>query len=147
MATIQLMKESALRHEMIYGAPVLAYAWLIFLFSSIAALPYVPSFFGLDKIAHFCEYFFFGCLIRRWLLAEKNRHIKHRSFVLTILIGTCYGLSDEWHQSFVPGRHASLWDVWFDALGVVIAASAYPWIATKLLAGRNFAENRKRGRP
>ena len=58
--TIQIMKESSLRHELIYGAPVLAYAGLIFLLSSISKFPDIlPSFFGFDKLAHFSEYFFF----------------------------------------------------------------------------------------
>lgn len=131
--TIQVMKESDLRHELIYGAPVLAYAGMIFLLSSISTLPYViPSFFGFDKLAHFSEYYFFGCLICRWLIAEKGRSANRHFIALTIAIGTCYGLSDEWHQSFVPGRDATLWDVLFDALGVVAAAFTYPLIIKRI---------------
>jgi len=82
------MKESSLRHELIYGAPVLAYAGLIFLLSSISTFPYIiPSFVGFDKLAHFSEYYVFGCLICRWLLVEKNRFANHHSFALTIVIG------------------------------------------------------------
>jgi VanZ family protein len=137
--TIQVMKESNLRHRLIYGAPVLAYAVLIFLLSSIATLPYViPSFFGFDKLAHFSEYYFFGCVICRWLLAETCRFANRHFFALTIVIGTCYGLSDEWHQSFVPGRHATLWDALFDTLGIVTAAVTYPLIMKKFPVLKQF---------
>jgi len=35
------------------------------------------------------------------------------------LLSLAYGLMDEWHQSWVPGRHAGLGDVMTDALGAV----------------------------
>jgi VanZ family protein len=133
------MKESNLHHELIYGAPVLAYAGLIFLLSSLYKFPdVVPSFFGFDKLAHFSEYYFFGCVICRWLIAERNRFANRHALVLTILIGTCYGLSDEWHQSFVPGRNATLWDALFDALGVVMAAVTYPLIIKRIPLFKKF---------
>jgi VanZ family protein len=47
------------------------------------------------------------------------------SLMMTILIGKGYAQSDEWHQSFVPGRDASLWDVLFDIAGVVAGAITY----------------------
>lgn len=140
--TIQVMKESNVRHRLIYGAPVLAYAVLIFLLSSISTLPYViPSFFGFDKLAHFSEYYFFGCVICRWLLAERCRFAKRHFFALTIVIGTCYGISDEWHQSFVPGRHATPWDALFDMLGVVTAAVTYPLIIKKVPLLKQILQN------
>lgn len=127
------MKRSRSYHEFKYGAPVLAYAGLIFLLSSVTKFPdVVPSFFGFDKLAHFSEYYLFGCLICRWLLAERSRFANHHAVLLTILIGTFYGIGDEWHQSFVPGRDASLWDGLIDALAVVTAASTYPWIMRRI---------------
>jgi VanZ family protein len=43
------------------------------------------------------------------------------SFLLTIL----YGVTDEFHQSFVPGRHASLLDLVADSFGALLFA---PWV-------------------
>jgi len=40
-----------------------------------------------------------------------------------------YGVLDEWHQSFVPGRHASLADVLLDSAGVVIGIGVAAWAA------------------
>jgi VanZ family protein len=127
------MKRSHLCHELTYGVPVLAYAGLIFLLSSVSKFPdVVPSFFGFDKLAHFIEYYFFGCLICRWLLNERPVFASRHAVFLTILLGAFYGISDEWHQSFVPGRDASFWDALFDALAVVVAAVTYPWIVRRI---------------
>jgi len=127
------MKVSYIGHELIYGAPVLAYAGLIFVLSSSTALTHViPSVFGFDKLAHFCEYYIFGFLIHRWLRAKRSGFADRYAAHLTVVIGTLYGLSDEWHQSFVPGRHATLWDVLFDGLGVVTAALSYPAIIKRI---------------
>ncbi|MBN2438803.1 MAG: VanZ family protein [Deltaproteobacteria bacterium] len=87
-------------------------------------------------MAHFLEYFFFGCLLCRWLYATDRYRQKRYAFLMTMLIGAVYALSDEWHQSFVPGRDASLWDALFDAAGVVTGAATYPLILQSTLPGR-----------
>ena len=43
------------------------------------------------------------------------------------LIATGYGIFDEWHQSFVPGRYASLTDVMFNVAGVLLGL----WLAAR----------------
>lgn len=43
------------------------------------------------------------------------------SNVLTLLLVLFYGVLDEWHQSFVPGRTPRLTDVGFDVAGALIA--------------------------
>jgi VanZ family protein len=120
---------SGFRHAIFYGGPVLAYAALIFFVSSLSRFPEAtPSFFGFDKIAHFVEYFIFGWLIYRWITSSNRCWDRRCALLMTILIGAGYALSDEWHQSFVPGRDASLWDVLFDAAGIGASAASYPLI-------------------
>ena len=99
----------------------------------------LPSFTGFDKLAHFSEYYLFGALIFRWLLAERSLFANRHAVFLTILIGTLYGISDEWHQSFVPGRDASLWDALIDALAVVTAAATYSRIMRRIPLFKIFA--------
>ena len=49
--------------------------------------------------------------------------------VFAVLFGMLlYALGDEWHQLFVPGRHASVYDVTFDLAAIVIAAATYRFI-------------------
>jgi VanZ family protein len=120
-----------------YGGPVLAYAALIYFLSSLSSFPEeVPSFFGFDKIAHFLEYYFFGFLIYRWLFSKDPYQKRWCALLMTILIGAGYALSDEWHQSFVPGREASLWDALFDAVGAGMGAATYPMIMRGVLSAR-----------
>ncbi len=103
------------------------YAGLIFLLSSLPPFPDDPiPFVGYDKLAHLVEYVLFGMLMCRWFSNARAPRIRRHAALLTVLLGLCYGVSDEWHQSFIPGRVASAWDVLFDTLGVVTAALAYP---------------------
>jgi len=58
---------------------------------------------------------------------------------LVVILATLYGISDEVHQAFVPGRNASPWDVVADGLGGVMGALIY----TRFVRG---GENRGGGR-
>lgn len=42
--------------------------------------------------------------------------------VWVIGIASAYGISDELHQSFVPGRDCNVWDWLADTLGAIIGA-------------------------
>jgi VanZ family protein len=120
-------KNVNIRKQICIGGPALAYAALIFFLSSISRYPEgLPSFFGLDKIVHFIEYFFFGVLYYRWISSSDRFFTRGRVLAVTVFIGVLYALTDEWHQSFVPGRNASLWDWLFDSLGVLAASITYP---------------------
>jgi len=46
-------------------------------------------------------------------------------------IAAAYGLFDEWHQSFVPGRYASLTDVALDVAGAVLGVWLAAWIGSR----------------
>jgi len=46
-------------------------------------------------------------------------------------IASAYGVFDEWHQSFVPGRYASLTDVMIDIAGVVLGIWIAAWIGSR----------------
>ena len=41
---------------------------------------------------------------------------------MTISIGILYAISDEFHQSFSPGRSPKVTDVYIDTLGVIVGA-------------------------
>jgi len=112
-----------------FGAPAVAYAALIFFLSSQSKFPEeLPFFFGLDKIIHCVEYFIFGALVYRWMASSERFSSRRTVLTATIVVGVLYAFSDEWHQSFVPGRDASLWDGLFDSLGVLAASFAYPYV-------------------
>jgi VanZ family protein len=115
-----------------YGGPVFAYALLIFFLSSLSSYPEsAPDFFGLDKLAHFTEYFIFGFLLFRWFSNVKFSPIKSRAMIMAIIAGMLYALTDEWHQSFVPCRNPSICDFIFDSIGVFSASILFPFLPLK----------------
>ncbi len=70
---------------------------------------------GVRKIAHFTEYAILGGLL---VLLFRIRRV--RMILLPWMIGTLYAVTDEWHQSFSPGRSCDPKDVLIDACGVLI---------------------------
>jgi len=109
--------------------PAIAWAALIFILSSRAGrdddLP--PIFPHFDKVAHLGAYAVLGLLLtrsgrRNWTLSPCWIWV-----VVCMAVGSLYGASDEWHQSFVIHRTSSAADWAFDTLGAILGV-AY-WIA------------------
>ncbi|MGN6732999.1 MAG: VanZ family protein [Candidatus Binatia bacterium] len=69
------------------------------------------------KLGHFTEYFVLGGLLWRALRYHDAAGSRSRRLALSIAITAIYAISDEWHQSFVPSRTASLMDVLIDTFG------------------------------
>jgi VanZ family protein len=67
------------------------------------------------KLGHFTEYFVFGALV--WRASHNAAATRIRRLALSVAITVIYAVSDEWHQSFVPSRTASLVDVLIDSIG------------------------------
>jgi VanZ family protein len=92
--------------------PVVAWAAVIFALSSV---PSLSSGLGewdyvLRKCAHMTEYAVLAALLYRALERELP------AFLATV----AYAATDEFHQHFVRGRHASAVDVAIDAVGATI---------------------------
>jgi|WetSurMetagenome_2_1015567.scaffolds.fasta_scaffold482476_2 VanZ family protein len=63
---------------------------------------------------------------------------EQKRFWLAWLLAVLYALTDEFHQSFVPGRHPSLFDaLFFDALGALIALWLFSWFLKSKRPGEN----------
>ena len=92
--------------------PVFAWAAVIFAFSSIPSLSTGLGTWDtvLRKGAHITEYAILGALLYRALGREA----------LALAVGIAYAASDELHQHFVQGRHASPIDVAIDAVGLSV---------------------------
>ena len=107
-----------------YWVPVLFYAALIFVSSSISIRIEVEITF-FDKVLHLIGYSVLGFLLLRALFKYKYNLSKGTLLFLAILLGSLYGISDEFHQSFVDGRIACVSDAVFDSLGTIIGAFIY----------------------
>ena len=102
--------------------PVLVWAAVIFAFSSIPSLGTGLGTWDLvlRKLAHVTEYAILGALLLRAL--ERP--------LPAFAVGVLYAASDEVHQHFVSGRHASPVDVAIDAAGIAIGLAAWRRWAT-----------------
>ncbi len=121
-----------------YWLPLYLYAALIFVFSSLSRPPFHPPFLFGDKLFHTIEYVFFGYLSARAFRNAAIPAFKINFRILSILSGLVYGLSDEFHQLFVPSRQADILDVGFDVLGTFLGVT----IAIKIY--NLLSDNRKR---
>ena len=90
----------------------------IFVLSSIPAEQLARTGIRIwDKAAHAGVYAALTFCLARALGPGRWR------LVLAILLGAAYGVSDEFHQSFTPGREVSGLDVVADAVGAGLGAA------------------------
>ncbi|MET0552565.1 MAG: VanZ family protein [Vicinamibacteria bacterium] len=87
-----------------------------------------------DYLSHAAAYLVLAALWC-WGLARGGAPTL-RIALAAVLASALYGATDEWHQSFVPGRHAEARDVRNDTVGAAVGATLYA-VA--------FAARRRRG--
>lgn len=109
----------------VYRIITLGWMVLIFFLSSQPSLPTPALFAGVDLLAHAVFYAVLGVFLARSLIPQRVMTWKRITFVTVIV--TAYGISDEYHQLFVPGRDASGWDILADGLGGFLAAWMLFW--------------------
>lgn len=99
---------------------------LIFFLSAQAQLPTPETRwldFVLEKSAHTFEFAVLAALLMRALGSLEL--LRWRAYAVAVLLAWLYALSDEFHQSFVPGRAADWTDILFDWLGAVLGAGLW----------------------
>ena len=103
--------------------PALVWGAVILTVSSFPRMDLAPRLFpGCDKILHFIEYSILGLGLRYWSGSGKP---------LFVAGGLAFAALDEFHQKYVPGRHASLMDWVADLSGVVVGFLIYGIISRK----------------
>ena len=108
--------------------PVILWMGVIFTGSSIGSFPRVGGDATdaiVHRTVHLMEFAILGGLVLR--AVGDGRLLTRRAFVATLIIVTLYGVSDEFHQRFTPGRSSELSAVAFDAVGGLIGAGTYRW--------------------
>jgi len=109
-------------------ALLFCYCALIYWLSSQSHLP-IPGVFDMqDKLIHAAAYAVMAFLFwQSW-----HGHVPGSWLVwMTVLFCSAYGISDEWHQSFIAGRDASVFDWMADTVGA--------FLLTMVLYKREFA--------
>jgi VanZ family protein len=93
---------------------------VIFAFSATPSLasPFEPAYdFILRKLAHLTVFAVLTVLLFRAFRLHVTRPTY--AWLLAIFVAVLYACSDEWHQTFVPGREGTVRDIVIDCLGVV----------------------------
>jgi VanZ family protein len=81
-----------------------------------------PDVGGIDKVAHFVVYGWLGVLLVR---VPALARLKPLGVWSAVVIASIYGLTDEFHQSFTPGRGVEVGDWLADTLGALAAVTIY----------------------
>lgn len=105
--------------------PVFLFLGIIFYASTIPGKD-ITSFISWQSVAyHFFVYLFLAFfLIRAFRRTYPDKPVIMAVFFV-IIFGVIYGIMDEFHQSFTPGRSVSAFDVFVDSLGSIIGSVIY----------------------
>lgn len=108
-----------------YWLPLLLYCTFIFIQSAFPSPESMPEIPHMDKVNHFIAYAIMGILFFRAYRTLRLRNNTILLIILSILSSTFYGLTDEFHQFFVPERHMDMMDLLADAVGSCIGVVGY----------------------
>lgn len=110
--------------------PVALYALAIFVESSISTVPAFPSGFT-DKDGHGLLYAGLGVLVLRAASGGQWDGVTWRATAVAVVCAAVYGITDEFHQWFVPGRTADVYDWIADCTGATVGV-AIVWLIARL---------------
>jgi len=109
-------------HENIFRDTLLLFGYcvLIFYVSHQPSLPIAMTFLHQDKLMHAGTYAVLAILA--WRSFNHQSTMQPKGVLISAFIFTSsYGLSDEFHQSFIIGRDADAWDWLADSVGALLA--------------------------
>ncbi len=120
------------KNSMLKASTALILMGVIFYFSHLPgdSINFVPAFKGADKLLHA---FIYALLAAACIPTAKSLTKKYslRSVAIGIVLFCfLYGIIDEFHQSFIPYRSVSGWDVLADTAGATLTA----WIWSRRVA-------------
>jgi VanZ family protein len=102
-----------------------------------------------DKLVHFTVYGLLGIFFLIPLAGGRLTGVSLRTAAGAVLLSMIYGISDEWHQSFTPGRTPDPMDVAADTLGAaigVLGVLALVYGRTVMRPGAKGADRMEAGR-
>ncbi|HEX8888062.1 MAG TPA: VanZ family protein [Pyrinomonadaceae bacterium] len=90
---------------------------LLWLFPRISEERLSFAHFLIRKAAHFTEYAVLAFFAARAFSTSSKDQLRRRWFFISLALVIIYALTDEYHQSFVPGRTSSIYDSLIDTSG------------------------------
>ena len=109
----------------------LGWAGVIFYLSQIPGVDVPPLFFDMDKLMHAIVFGILGFFALGAMNSPDNRHRLYQPWLAVGLV-IAYGVLDEFHQHFVPGRTPDIYDVMADAAGGMIGV----WLSYRFIKSR-----------
>lgn len=112
---------TAFRTFIRYQFPAILWCIAIFALSAIPRVPVVKFPFRVDKLAHLVLYFILCSLVwRAFFYQSRIIILRNRALLFAFLFSCFYGISDEFHQLFVAGRSADVYDALADGTGALL---------------------------
>lgn len=124
--------------------------WLVIIFveSSISSTEYPKiEIWSADKILHIGVFGLLTVLCYISLIHQRKYPLllKH-ALIISLIFASLYGLSDEFHQYFVPNRDCDFWDWLADAAGAVLGILLIKYILAgkfRLFNGFEYSADKK----
>jgi VanZ family protein len=115
------------------GPMLLVMGLIFFLSHQSGDTLHLPSVPGIDKIGHMAVYGLLAVAVL-WFLGSVKQVDPAGAALKTVLFCVIYGLSDEWHQSFIPGRMVGCYDLLADLAGTVLFTAI--WLRSNVFRAR-----------
>jgi len=115
-----------------YWLPPILWGLIIFSFSSLQVGSSNEIYwkdFVIKKTAHIVEYSILAVLLYRAMIGSDIE--KKKAIIFAILIVSLYGFTDEFHQSFTPGREPRIRDVIIDTIGGALGVLTFSKVLEK----------------
>lgn len=115
--------------------PPIAWAGALFALSAGSGPAFAPPIANIDKLEHAGAYALLGFLVAR--AASGSFDLGFAGVLLTGgLFCALYGASDEFHQSYTPGRQVEVADAVADTVGGFAGAAVFASMARRREAAR-----------
>lgn len=105
-----------------FWLPLVAWMSVIFYLSHQSGFPIEvpPWFFYYDKVVHAIIFGLLCFLFLRAWINGKWTQLNLNAYIISVVFTLGYGISDEVHQMFIPGRQPSIGDVIADTCGAML---------------------------
>jgi VanZ family protein len=118
-------------HPAVRVIATLAWMGLIFALSHRSTLPTPKGMVNVTSVTgHFTVYFVLAILL--WTVLGLFPISSTARYVGAWVLAALYGVSDEWHQSFIPGRYPDVFDVITDGIGAACGLLLVWWLTRRL---------------
>lgn len=122
--------------------PLIVY-WIVLFLATTLPTTKMPKTGINDKIEHLLGYFLLTFLLSNALYFQnKNKMFKRFPISTALLIAAFYGMVDELHQLFIPGRLCDFYDWTADVTGALAAGVLY-FLIKKYFQSRSLSEQKQ----